>query len=276
AIGICASSWRPLRRLLRSSRPRTNRRRAMISCGPRSTARSRSSAKLFAMLRLAPHRPLPRGGTGRGHASRFVRNTPSPPPLPPPPPQAGEGADRARRSPHLTTGEMENPDLQGFSHPFLPPATLVTVPFQNNSGFNNGPFGRTQNVLNIEPVVPMSLNAQWNVISRTIVPVITQPNPLIDSITNGVGDISESLFFSPVNSGIKDFTWGFGPIVTAPSASDPILGTGKTLLGPTLVLVATPGHWVMGVLVNNQWSVSGALGRPSVNFLTTQYFINYN
>ena len=157
-----------------------------------------------------------------------------------------------------------------------PIASLVTVPFQNNSNFNNGPFGRTQNVLNIEPVVPMSLNAQWNVISRTILPVISQPNPLIDSSTNGVGDISESLFFSPVNSGIKDFTWGFGPIITAPSASDPILGTGKTLLGPTMVLVVMPGHWVMGVLVNNQWSVGGAPGRTSVNFLTAQYFINYN
>ena len=150
------------------------------------------------------------------------------------------------------------------------------MPFQNNTNPNVGPFNRTQNVLNIEPVVPMSLNAQWNVISRTIVPVMSQPNPLIDSSTNGVGDISESLFLSPVNSGIKDFYWGFGPIITAPSASDAILGTGKVLLGPTFVVVAEPGHWVIGLLVNNQWSVAGAPGRPSVNFLTAQYFINYN
>jgi hypothetical protein len=143
------------------------------------------------------------------------------------------------------------------------------VPFQNNTNPHVGPFNRTQNILNIEPVVPMSLNAQWNVISRTIIPVMSQPNPLIDSSTNGVGDINESLFFSPVNSGIKDFTWGFGPIVTAPSASDLILGTGRTLIGPTMVLVVTPGHWVIGVLANNQWSVGGAPGRPSVNFFTT-------
>jgi opacity protein-like surface antigen len=157
-----------------------------------------------------------------------------------------------------------------------PVASLVSVPFQNNTNPNVGPFNRTQNILNIEPVVPMSLNAQWNVISRTIVPVMSQPNPLIDSSTNGVGDISESLFLSPVNSGIKDFYWGFGPIVTAPSASDAILGTGKVLLGPTFVVVAEPGHWVIGLLANNQWSVGGAPGRPSVNFLTAQYFINYN
>jgi hypothetical protein len=79
-----------------------------------------------------------------------------------------------------------------------PVASLVSVPFQNNTNPNVGPFNRTQNVLNIEPVVPMSLNAQWNIISRTIIPVMSQPNPLIDSSTNGVGDISESLFFSPV------------------------------------------------------------------------------
>jgi opacity protein-like surface antigen len=157
-----------------------------------------------------------------------------------------------------------------------PIASLVSVPFQNNTNFNVGPFNRTQDILNIEPVVPMSLNAQWNVISRTIIPVMSQPNPLIDSSTNGVGDISESLFLSPVNSGIKDFYWGFGPIITAPSASDAILGTGKVLLGPTFVVVAEPGHWVIGLLANNQWSLGGAPGRPSVNFLTAQYFINYN
>ena len=191
-------------------------------------------------------------------------------------------SDEATRTPDDSVGSARAKGRQAGTEEDLakasqnPIASLVTVPFQNNSNFNSGPFGRTQNVLNIEPVVPMSLGSQWNVISRTIVPVTTQPNPVIDSSTNGVGDISESLFFSPVNSGIKDFTWGFGPITTVPSASDAILGTGKTLLGPTLVLVVTPGHWVMGVLVNNQWSVAGAPGRPSVNFFTAQYFINYN
>src|SRR5215831_7875398 len=82
-----------------------------------------------------------------------------------------------------------------------------------------------------------------------------------------VSATSVSRCLSPVNSGIKDFYWGFGPIVTAPSASDAILGTGKVLLGPTLVVVAEPGHWVIGLLANNQWSVGGAPGRPSVNFL---------
>ena len=91
-----------------------------------------------------------------------------------------------------------------------PIASLVSVPFQNNTNPNVGPFNRTQNVLNIEPVVPMSLNAQWNVISRTIIPVTSQPNPLIDSSTNGVGEIVSLLFLSPVHSGIKDFIGASG------------------------------------------------------------------
>jgi hypothetical protein len=157
-----------------------------------------------------------------------------------------------------------------------PAASLVNVPFQNNITPNVSPFNRTQNILNIEPVVPLSLNAQWNVISRTIIPVMIQPNPLIDSSTNGIGDISQALLLSPVNSGIKDFYWGFGPVVVAPSASDAILGAGKVQLGPTLVVGVTPGHWVIALLAYNQTSVGGAPGRPSTNFLTAQYFINYN
>jgi hypothetical protein len=90
-------------------------------------------------------------------------------------------------------------------------------------------------------------------IARTIVPVVSQPNPILDSNTNGIGDITEELFFSPVHSGA--LIWGLGPVFTVPSATDPILGTGRVLLGPTAVFLVTPPHIVMGVLVNNQWSV---------------------
>ncbi len=163
-------------------------------------------------------------------------------------------------------------DLQKASQ--NPVASLVSVPFQNNTNFNNGPFGRTQNVLNIQPVVPMSLNSEWNLISRTIIPVTSQPSPLFDSTTNGIGDVNETLFLSPAHPG--PLIWGIGPIVTTPSATDVILGSGKVLAGPSIVLLVTPGHWVIGVLVNNQWSVGGDPARKSVNFFTSQPFINYN
>jgi hypothetical protein len=155
-----------------------------------------------------------------------------------------------------------------------PIADLVSVPFQSNTNFNAGPFNRTQEVLNIQPVVPMHLSDDWNLISRTIIPLTSQPSPLFDSSTNGVGDITEELFFSPVHSGA--LIWGVGPVFTAPSASDPILGTGKLLFGPTVVLLTTPGHWVIGVLANNQWSVGGNPLLPAVNTFLAQPFLNYN
>ena len=147
-----------------------------------------------------------------------------------------------------------------------PIADLVSVPFQSNTNFNVGPFGRTQEILNVQPVVPMHISADWNMISRTIIPVVSQPNPIFDSNTNGIGDITQSLFFSPVHSGA--LIWGAGPVFTIPSATDPILGTGRVLVGPTAVLLTTPGHWVIGVLANNQWSVGGnPLRPPSTRFL---------
>jgi opacity protein-like surface antigen len=163
-------------------------------------------------------------------------------------------------------------DLQKASQ--NPIADLVSVPFQSNTNFDIGPFNRTQEILNIQPVVPMHLNNDWNVISRTIIPVVSQPSPLFDSSTNGIGDITQSLFLSPAHPG--DLIWGVGPVFTIPSASDPILGTGRVLFGPTAVFLTTPGHWVLGVLLNNQWSIGGNPLRQSVNTFLAQPFLNYN
>ena len=136
----------------------------------------------------------------------------------------------------LPTSDEHSEDLQKQSQ--NPIADLVSVPFQSNTNFNAGPFNRTQEVLNIQPVVPMHLNDDWNVISRTIIPLVSQPSPFFDSNTNGIGDITQSLFFSPVHPGA--LIWGVGPVFTVPSANDPILGTGRYLAGPTAVLVVTP------------------------------------
>jgi hypothetical protein len=151
---------------------------------------------------------------------------------------------------------------------------MISVPFQNNTNFNTGPFNRTQDILNIQPVIPMSLNSEWNVISRTIIPVMSQPSPVFDSSTSGVGDITQTLFLSPAKPG--EIIWGLGPVVTAPSASDRTLGGGKTLVGPSAVALIMPGHWVIGLLVNNQWSVAGDPLRRSVNSFMAQPFVNYN
>ena len=157
-----------------------------------------------------------------------------------------------------------------------PIADMISVPFQNNANFNVEPFDRTQDVLNIEPVVPLHLSDDWIVISRTIIPLISQPNPLFDESEYGIGDTAQSLLLSPVNSGIKDFSWALGPILSVPSASNLITGLGKVLLGPEAVVIYTPGHWVMGAVVSNSWSVGGDPLRDSVNFFNAQPFLNYN
>ena len=181
------------------------------------------------------------------------------------------GADKTAPSSSGGSGEASEDLAKQSQNPI---ADLVSVPFQSNTNFNAGPFNRTQEVLNIQPVVPMHVSADWNMISRTIVPVVSQPNPTLNSNTNGIGDITQSLFLSPANSGT--LIWGAGPVFTVPSATDPILGTGHVLLGPTVVLLTTPGHWVIGVLANNQWSVGGNPLRPAVNSFLAQPFLNYN
>ncbi|MFC1825584.1 neuromedin U [Thermodesulfobacteriota bacterium] len=156
-----------------------------------------------------------------------------------------------------------------------PIANLISVPFQNNTNFGWGPGDETQNVLNIQPVLPVSINDNWNLITRTIFPVISQPDFLTggEGRTNGLGDITFSAFFSP--KGSPKLTWGVGPIFLFPSATDDALGADKWGAGASLVALAMPGHWVIGSLFSNVWSFAGS-GNQDVNLFTWQYFINYN
>lgn len=162
-----------------------------------------------------------------------------------------------------------------------PVANLISVPLQNN--FNWG-TGFRQNkllyVLNIQPVIPVSLNSEWNLINRIIMPVINQPS-LFPSFNGrepstsatGFGDFNPTAFLSPAKPG--EVIWGIGPTMTLPTATDRNLGAGKWSMGPAAVALAMPGHWVFGALINNQWSFAG-WGDKAVNAMLLQPFINYN
>lgn len=155
-----------------------------------------------------------------------------------------------------------------------PVAAMISLPFQNNTTFDYGPDDDVQNVLNIQPVWPFSLNSKWNLISRTILPVIDQPDlPGLDGAF-GVGDVNQTLFFSPAAPG--KVIWGVGPTFTLPTATDDVLGSGKWGAGLGMVALTMPGRWVLGVLVTNQWSFAGDDQRPDVNSMVLQYFVNYN
>ena len=155
-----------------------------------------------------------------------------------------------------------------------PVADLISVPLQSNFNFNTGTKDATVYVLNVQPVIPIKLTEDLNLITRTIMPIINQPS-LFDGMESafGMGDINPSFFFSPSKS--TSFIWGVGPTFTFPTATNRLLGAGKYSLGPTAVALVMHGPWVVGTLMNQQWSVAG-WGHKDVNAMLIQPFINYN
>lgn len=155
-----------------------------------------------------------------------------------------------------------------------PVASMISVPIQNNTDFNIGPDNKTKNITNIQPVWPFELNDDWNLITRTILPVVSQPGlfPGQDR-TNGLGDTSFSAFFAPKVPG--KIIWGAGPMFLLPTATDDMLGSDKWGLGISGVALTRIDQWTVGALVSNIWSVTGS-GDNDINLFTLQYFINYN
>jgi hypothetical protein len=156
-----------------------------------------------------------------------------------------------------------------------PVADMISLPLQNNTNFGVGPGDDVQNILNVQPVVPLKLNGDWNLITRTIVPLIYQPElaPGYGS-EFGLGDINMSLFLSPAKPG--EIIWGVGPVLSFPTATDEVLGAEKWSAGPTAVALKIQGPWVVGALASNLWSYAGDDDREDVNQFLFQYFINYN
>jgi len=160
-----------------------------------------------------------------------------------------------------------------------PVGNLVSVPFQDNTNFNVGPQDdRTQNVLNIQPVIPFSLNQNWNLITRTIVPLIWQPEfAPSQGTTFGLGDIQLSTFVSPSNPSPSGLIWGAGAVVQMPTDTNG-LGNKNWGLGPTAVALHLQkgDPWVYGALANNVWSLSNDGRGGSYNNFLLQPFVNYN
>lgn len=159
-----------------------------------------------------------------------------------------------------------------------PIGNLVSVPLQNNTNFGVGPEGGTQNILNIQPVIPFKANEDWNIITRTIVPLIWQPGSVPDEGTTfGLGDIQFSAFLSPSTPGAGGLIWGVGLITQLPTDTSD-LGNKNWGLGPTaVVLKLEKGNpWVYGALANNVWSLSGDRRGGSYSNFLIQPFVNYN
>ena len=156
-----------------------------------------------------------------------------------------------------------------------PIASLISVPFQNNTDYGIGDsLTGTRNTMNFQPVVPITLSKKWTLITRYIIPIVTQYSiTSAGAKQNGLGDAVLSAFFAPSGGGI---TWGVGPVFLVPIATNDFLGTKKFGIGPTAVALKQSGAWTYGFLVNQIWSVAGDENRSEVNQLFVQPFMVHN
>jgi hypothetical protein len=155
-----------------------------------------------------------------------------------------------------------------------PISDLISVPFQLNYDSGSGAGGDGERwTLNVQPVIPVSISEDWNLISRTIVPVIEQRDVIAGESQSGLGDITQSLFFSPKAPTGRGWIWGTGPVFLLPTATDDALGAEQWALGPTVVMLRqTSAGWTYGALANHLVSVAGDDDRADVNATFLQPF----
>lgn len=167
-----------------------------------------------------------------------------------------------------------------------PIASLISVPMQLNYDTNIGPGDDGDRfVLNLQPVVPISISEDWNLISRTIVPIVYQDDIFTGAGDQfGLGDTVQSLFLSPKAPTSGGLIWGVGPVLLLPTGTDDLLGAGKFGIGPTGVALTQRGPWTVGMLANHIWSVFGedhmkvngvTIDRPDVSTTFMQPFLSY-
>jgi len=155
-----------------------------------------------------------------------------------------------------------------------PLSSMISLPFQNNTNFNVGPDNQTQNIMLVQPVIPFSLNDDWNVIQRTIMPVTTQPGFITgDGTKTGLGNTQVLAYFSPKQA-INGWYFGISPVLDLPASSNHY-GSKNWGYGLSGVALTMPGKWVVGLLLTQEWIPAGA-GSEQVNRATFQYFVNYN
>jgi hypothetical protein len=158
-----------------------------------------------------------------------------------------------------------------------PVASLISIPFDLDYDHNIGHEDDGDRLsLTAKPVIPITLNSEWNLISRTIVPLVSQDKIFPGaSDQTGLGDVLQSLFFSPALPTAGGLIWGAGPVLLLPTATDDLLGTEKWGLGPTGVVLKQSGPWTYGLLTNHVWDVAGDDDRADVNNTFLQPFVNY-
>ena len=173
------------------------------------------------------------------------------------------------------SAELSNGELAKLSQNPISPN--ISLPFQNNIDFNTGPREKTKNVLNIQPIIPFGGYGDWKIVTRTVLPVITEPGAVSGQETKtGLGDMQFNVFLSPAQQ--QGLIWRMGAVMQLPTHTDQGLGNDNWGLGPSLVAIHLDKNdpWVYGLVVNNIWSVSDSKPGGSYNNGLIQPIINYN
>src|SRR5215831_12446832 len=187
--------------------------------------------------------------------------------LAPAPPEASGGGGGA--------GSEAEQNAELVKKTLNPVASLISVPVQNNWDFGIGSADAMKYTVNVQPVIPVSLSKDWNLIVRTIMPIIYAESPVAGgSAKSGLGDILQSFFLSPKEP-VGGWILGAGPAMLYPSATDNALGSGKWGAGPTAVVLRQEHGWTVGILANHVWSYAG-WGDQEVNSTFLQPFIGYS
>lgn len=155
-----------------------------------------------------------------------------------------------------------------------PVGNIISLPFEYNYDFEVGPEEGDVQLLNVKPVYPFAIG-KYNLINRFTVPLSHQEERFAgEGSKSGLGNITYQAFVSPMQPG--ELIWGVGPAITVPSKTDDRFGAEKWSGGPAVVLLAKPGNWLIGALVQHSWSFAGDGDDNNVNLTSFQYFINYN
>ncbi len=154
-----------------------------------------------------------------------------------------------------------------------PLANVISVPFQNNTFFSDGPERKTANILVFEPVVPFHIDQDWNLIARFVTPIVSAPGLAPSQGTQfGLGNMQPAFYLSPAHPG--EILWGAGVKFYLPTETDSRLGVSKWGAGPAFAALTFQGPWTFGVLADNVWA--GSQRGTRVNQMTFNPFVFRN